>query len=139
MKGKLRPVSGLICDDVRFEADGRVSLMGILPPTVAVPEFPHPMEIHPVMLLHGEKVGDCSVTTRLRWKGEVRWEVESELSVSEIGGTNPLPMGRTVAGFDGPGELALELETDGKTTVLSTFQIVLANTDEPEAKQPVKS
>ena len=136
MTGSLTPLAGLLCDDVRFEADGRYSLMGLVPAALTVVAFPARQRVHAVVLFRADKPGTCVVGTGLRWRGELRWQVETELEITEAGGCTAVPMGNTVAGFDQEGELALEVTINGKTTVVATFGIQQDETISDEAEAP---
>lgn len=125
MTGKLTPLGGLLCDDIRYEADGRFSLMGIIPASISVAAFPARQRMHAVVLFRADVPGTCVVSTSLRWRGEVRWQVENELEITEPGGCTPVPMGNTMAGFDQEGELVLEVVINGETVRVAAFDIEL--------------
>lgn len=122
MSGKLTPLAGLICDDVRLEADEAFSLMGVAHPVIAT-EFPTRRMINVVLMLRGDVKGKARITTNLIWKGEVKWSVVSELEVADVGGCSVVPIGMTMAGFDGPGELVLRVDSGDDHFYVANWQI----------------
>lgn len=123
MSGRLTPLAGLICDDIRVEAGGGLSFMGVPPAGLAFSGFPARRLLQVVVFFRPESTGECTVTTSLRWKDEVRWSVETELAIEELGGCVPVVMGNTLAGFDRPGLLSLEVSCGDEIRQVATWDV----------------
>jgi len=121
--GRVEPVAALLCDDVRREEGGILSLMGVAAPIIVFLEFPARKRITPVLIFTGIETGMAKVTVSLRWQDEVKWQVETDLEIDERGTGSVIPLDPLVAGFEQPGVLWLEVETGGKQYQLQNWRI----------------
>lgn len=128
-------MAGLVCDDIRREVGGNLSFMGVCQASFGLESFPARQLLHVVVFFRAEQTGECTITTSLRWKDEIKWSVETTLIVEDIGGCTPLPMGNTVAGFDSPGLLSLEVTSGGETRQLATWEVESLRPDNSQSSQ----
>jgi hypothetical protein len=121
--GEVEPVAALLCDDVRREEGGVFSLMGVAAPVVLFSEFPARKRITPVLVITGIRKGMAKLVVSLRWQGDVKWQVETELEIDEAGTGSVVPFDPLIAGFEQPGVLWLEAEAGGKQYKLQDWRI----------------
>lgn len=123
MTGKVEVRGVILSEDVRHEANGAISIMGIASGPISSTEFPTRRRISLSLFLDAIKAGSVTLITAVLWKGEERWSVETELEVDEPGTGITLPIGGTIAGFDEPGRLSIEVRQNEKTVLTQVFDV----------------
>lgn len=133
MSGRVQFVAALMCDDIRYEADGGYSLMGVTGPDLGVASFPTRKPMSFGLIVNVLEPGEATFTAQLLWKGERRWAVESATKLLEAGSGILYPHDGTIANFDSPGELLLQIEYEGGTIDLQKWNVHAVAIDENDA------
>jgi len=130
MSGRIEFVAALMCDDIRHEADGGYSLMGVTGPDLGVASFPTRKPMNFGLIVNVLEAGETAFTTELLWKGEVRWAVETTSKLLETGRGILYPHDGTIAHFDSPGELTLQIRYEDETIELQKWNVSSIPDDE---------
>lgn len=121
--GHIEFVTVLMCDDIRREYDGGLSLMGVATPYLEPDEFPVRRRVSFALIINTLSEGDVTFSTSLRWAGERRWTVEHGILIEASERGTIYPIDGTIAGFDKPGDLVFEVDYKGETIVLQTWSV----------------
>lgn len=123
MTGKIIPVAALMCDDIRHEMGGGHSIIGVAQPTLVCPAFPSRRRAAFAIIANLKEGDDAKLVVTLKWQGEEKWSEERLYTIEgdELG--SMLPISGTIAGFDEPGTLSLEVTTDDGTRTLQEWLI----------------
>ena len=113
MTEKITLLSAFAYDDMRIEASGAISYMGVESDgQFEFDSFPARQRLGISVVCNINELGDATVFAKLRFNGEIKWAGEVEL---ELEGTSTgvlVPVCHTFAVFDTPGELNLIISID---------------------------
>lgn len=122
--GKITFLTAIMCDDMRQEADGGLSLMGVTDPHIEFSQFPVRQRMALCLLIDFKEPGESTFTAILKWKGEQKWEVESTLRADEPVKGLLVPLGGPLGEFDEPGSLMLTIRTEAEEFDLQEWKIL---------------
>jgi hypothetical protein len=127
---KIEFVAAIMCDDLRYEADGGFSLMGTSSSGVDFSRFPARRQVAFGLVVNTPETGVAVFTIGLKWNGERKWAVEQAVEIQKSERGALLPIDGTTAMFDGPGKLVMEVEQGGKTSELQSWDVGSASDEE---------
>lgn len=114
MSGQLKFLSAIAFEDLRVEATGLLSMMGVVGDgQFDFEKLPSRGRLALVLIADIAAEGDITIKPQLRFNGEVKWAAEMELSLESAGTGIVVPLGSTFYVFDKPGELELTITVDG--------------------------
>lgn len=116
MTDKIKIHTALICEDVRTEASGALSFMGLEPDgQFEVRKFPSLQRMAVLLVCDVLNVGELQIFAKLRYNGEPKWASEVELEIERPSTGVVIPLGTVVGSFDKPGMLELLVDLGADT------------------------
>lgn len=97
--------------------------MGVLAPTLGFEEFPARRKIQVVLIGNVVEAGDLGLKVELFFRGEAKWGVELKAELAGVGESALIPLSPTIAIFDEPGTLSLDVEMNGERRRVQNWQV----------------
>lgn len=121
--------SAFACEDIRQEASGALSFMGVVTDgEFSFSAFPARVRLGVIVVCDVEGMGPATLYARLRLGTEVKWAGETEVEVDAEGTGILLPIAHIFAQFDEPGRLELLIgvdeEDEASARLVKTWDVV---------------
>lgn len=122
MTGAIVPIAALAYEDIRQEANGAISLMGVIHSgELALLNFPYRQRLGVALIVNIAELGELTILAKLRYNGTLKWSNELEIEFLEKGDGVIVPLGVTTASFDAPGTLELAYEVHGQERTIQQW------------------